>query len=55
MFIANKTKLTGILTSERSDDEIQAELVDILGYDELDLVIHIVQQRRGIVENVSHF
>lgn len=42
----------GILTSDSSDDELQASLPDILGYENLELVIELISRRRGIQESV---
>lgn len=44
--------LQSILTSNRSNDEISGELVELLGYDELDNVIGIINDRESVIEQV---
>ena len=46
-------QLTSALVSDVSDDELQAILVDILGYDELDLVSDLIGHRSGIAQFVT--
>lgn len=38
-----------MLSSETSDDELQANLADILGFDHLELVIDLIQGRKDII------
>lgn len=48
--------LQSILTSNRTDDEISGELVELLGYDELDNVIGIINDRESVIVQVlTHF
>lgn len=42
-----------ILKSDSSDDELQATLADLLGYDHLDVVIELIQRRTELASEVS--
>ena len=45
---ALQQQLSAMLASETRDDELQMSLADILGYDELDLVIELITHRKDI-------
>jgi hypothetical protein len=45
--------LLTLLHSERCDDEIQAGLVDVLGFDNMDLLMKLVTHRKSIVEKTA--
>lgn len=45
--------LLSILTKRASEDEVSAELADILGYEELDLVSEILANRQVVRREVS--
>jgi len=47
------TNIFTILRSESDDDDIQIELVDLLGFDNLNFVTTLVTKRFTIVENIS--
>lgn len=42
-----------ILTSDSPDEELQSSLPDILGYDNLELVIELISRRNEIQQSVS--
>ncbi|KAL1916259.1 uncharacterized protein VTP21DRAFT_5876 [Calcarisporiella thermophila] len=46
------TDLFTILRSERADDEIQMELVDILGYDNFEFITSLLGNRQTIIDNI---
>lgn len=43
-----------LLTSSRSDGDISGEIAEVVGYDELDLAMNLVQHRQLIVAQVSY-
>ncbi|KDQ08834.1 hypothetical protein BOTBODRAFT_555477 [Botryobasidium botryosum FD-172 SS1] len=47
-FQAHIPKLTALLTSSRGDDQISEEVVELLGFDEMDLVMEILQDRQSV-------
>ncbi|KAA8908967.1 hypothetical protein TRICI_004684 [Trichomonascus ciferrii] len=52
MFTAEELQSTilGTLNSDASDEELQGNFAEILGYDHLDLVIELIQRRSELVE-----
>ncbi|EEB90760.1 hypothetical protein MPER_10991, partial [Moniliophthora perniciosa FA553] len=42
-----------LLSSNRSDDDVSAELVDILGFDDIELVMQIVSSRPSLVHEME--
>ena len=51
--------VSSALSSPRSDDAISEELFDLIGYDHIELVMEILQNRASVVQEVrehsSHF
>ena len=47
-------QLSAILSSELQDDELQMSLAEIIGYDDLDLVIELISHRTSFVANNFH-
>ncbi|KAF9483938.1 Sec63-domain-containing protein [Pholiota conissans] len=45
--------LRTILSSSRTDEEISAELAELLGYDEIELIIHILEDRDSAIEQLN--
>ncbi|PPQ80964.1 hypothetical protein CVT26_003525 [Gymnopilus dilepis] len=45
--------LRAILNSSRSNDEIAAELTDLLGFDEIELVMHILDNRLSVSKQLD--
>ena len=44
--------ISSALSSPRSDDAISEELFDLIGYDHIELVMEILQNRAGVVQEV---
>ncbi len=42
-----------LLTSNKTDEEISGELADLVGYEELEFVTSVVQNRGSLVNQVS--
>jgi len=45
--------VTAILQSKQSDDEISAELVELLGIDDIELVMELIHNRRPLVQHLT--
>ncbi|VDB97030.1 unnamed protein product [Peniophora sp. CBMAI 1063] len=45
--------ISSALSSPRSDDAISEELFDLIGYDHIELVMEILQNRAGVVEEIQ--
>ncbi|PVF94776.1 putative RNA helicase [Serendipita vermifera] len=54
LFIANKERLTKMLSSPQSDNEISGEIAEIVGFDELDLAMKLVQERRVLINQLEN-
>lgn len=44
-----KEQISALLTSDDSDEDLQSQLTDMIGFDDLDLVIDLISHRRTIV------
>lgn len=44
--------LRTILSSDRHDDAISGEIAEIIGFDDIDLVMNIIQERRTVAQKV---
>ncbi|KAL9120054.1 MAG: hypothetical protein Q9187_003393 [Circinaria calcarea] len=44
-------QIVALLASDSRDDELQMSLADIIGYDDLDLVIELITHRKSILES----
>ena len=47
------SSIVDIIGSTKSDDEIQQDLIDFLGYDELDLISELIQNRKQIKDLID--
>ncbi|KAF2268062.1 Sec63-domain-containing protein [Lojkania enalia] len=47
-----KDQISAILASDSTDEELQMTLIDIVGYEELDLVADLIAQRRSITKSL---
>jgi len=47
------SSIVDIIGGSKSDDEIQQDLIDLLGYDELDLISDLIQNRNQIKEIIT--
>ena len=45
--------VTSILQSKRPDDDISAELVELLGFEGIDLVMELIRNRPQLVEYLA--
>jgi N-terminal helicase PWI domain len=45
--------VTAILQSERPNDDISSELVELLGFEEVELVMELISNRSKIVEHLA--
>lgn len=45
--------LIGILKSSRSNEELQNELFDLLGFDKFELILEILENRKSILKNME--
>ncbi|KAF2177516.1 Sec63-domain-containing protein, partial [Zopfia rhizophila CBS 207.26] len=50
---ALKEQISAVLASDSNNEELQMMLADILGYDELDLVVDLIAHRRGITNSLN--
>ncbi|PNY25026.1 helicase mug81 [Tolypocladium capitatum] len=48
-----QTRIMGLLTSGRPEEELQAHLTDLVGFDHLDFIIEILAHKDGVVAAVS--
>ncbi|PHH64830.1 hypothetical protein CDD81_3896 [Ophiocordyceps australis] len=48
-----QTQVVGVLTSGASDDELQAQLADLIGFDDLDFVIQVLSRKDQIAAAAS--
>jgi hypothetical protein len=47
--------LQTLLSSQRSTDDIQIELAELIGFDDLELVTDIIEQRSVVTSEVSYW
>jgi antiviral helicase SLH1 len=47
------TQISSVLSSNRPDEEVQAELTDLVGFDDLDFIIEILAHKTQIIESSS--
>lgn len=48
-----ETQIMSVLTSNRSEDELQSNLTDLVGFDDLDFIIEVLGHKDEIVANVN--
>lgn len=48
-----QSQILSVLTSGRSEDELQAELTDLVGFDDLDFVIELLSHKDDVVADIS--
>ncbi|POR38815.1 Putative helicase mug81 [Tolypocladium paradoxum] len=48
-----QTQIMGVLTSGRPEEELQAHLTDLVGFDDLDFIIEILAHKDEVVADVS--
>lgn len=47
-------QITALLASDSSEDELQMSLAEVIGYDDLDFVIELIQYRKDVLRQPSH-
>ncbi|KAH7137651.1 hypothetical protein EDB81DRAFT_948863 [Dactylonectria macrodidyma] len=52
-FISKCSEVLGVLTLDRDEDEVQSELMDLIGFDDLDFIIELLAHRSDIVTAVT--
>lgn len=49
------SSLDAVLSSSRPDDAIQEELLDLIGFDHLDLITDVLQERSAVAREVRMY
>lgn len=50
---AFQSQILSVLLSQKSEDELQSQLTDLIGFEDLDLIIELLGHRSGIVNSVT--
>ncbi|KAI2465485.1 Sec63-domain-containing protein [Annulohypoxylon bovei var. microspora] len=50
---AFQTQILDVLSSQRSEDELQSQLTDIVGFDDFDFIIEVLSQRHDIISSFA--